>query len=65
MRIPSAGAGVLGQGVVSWEMGMFGVYENDSLVEVCATYSEAMEGFSVETSTTEDTASEFCRVRIS
>jgi hypothetical protein len=46
-------AGVMGQGMVSWQYGMFGVTEGQDSVEVCAEYSGAVEGFAVETSTTE------------
>jgi hypothetical protein len=41
------------QGEVVWEMGMVGVTEGSGSVEVCANYTEAVEGFTVETSTTE------------
>ena len=34
-------------------MGMVGVTEGSGAVEVCANYTEAVEGFTVETSTTE------------
>ena len=51
--------GVLGGVVeeVTWEMKVFGVSEDEGSVEVCATYAEAVEGFAIETSTTELTAS--------
>ena len=45
------------QGMVTWEMRMFGVSEDEGSVEVCAIYAEAVEGFAIETSTTELTAS--------
>jgi hypothetical protein len=55
--------GVLGgvpleQGMVTWEMGMFGVTEGEGSVEVCAIYAEAVEGFAIETSTTEISATD-------
>ena len=43
----------MGQGRVQWQFGMFGVSEDSGFVELCAIYSEAVEGFAVETSTTE------------
>ena len=53
-------AGVLGQGqgpTIAWEMGMFGVREGDGFVDVCATVSELGGNLTVETATTELTAS--------
>ena len=51
-------AGVLGQGpTIEWEMGMFGVQEGDGFVDVCATVSELEGSLTVETATTELTAS--------
>ena len=48
---------VIGRGEVVWEMGMVGVTEGSGSVEVCANYTQAVEGFTVETSTTEVFAS--------
>ena len=55
----SLSAGVEGQGRVVWQYGMFGVSEGDESVTVCANYSDAVEGFTVETSTTEVFAREY------
>ena len=44
---------MVGQGNVEWAFGVFGVNEDDGFVELCADYSEAVNGFSVETSTTD------------
>lgn len=49
--------GVLGQGSVYWEMGMIGVSEGNASVEVCAVYFDAVDGFTIEISTTNDSAS--------
>ena len=62
MYISRRTGGVLGgvpleHGMVTWEMGMFGVTEGEGSVEVCAIYAEAVEGFAIETSTTEISAS--------
>ena len=49
---------MLGQGpTIKWEMGMFGVEEGDGFVDVCATVSELEGSLTVETATTELTAS--------
>ena len=47
----------MGQNIVSWEMGMFGASEDEGSIEVCAVYPEAKEGFIVEVTTRELTAS--------
>ena len=47
----------MGQNTVSWEMGMFGGSEDEGSIEVCADYREAEEGFIVEVTTRELTAS--------
>lgn len=43
-----------------WEMGMIGVSEGDGSVEVCAVYSDAVDGFTIEISTTNDSAGKRC-----
>ena len=56
---PCCAGGVVGQGTVTWQMRMFGVAENAGPVEACATYEGAVQGFSVETVTTDFTAGKF------